>query len=107
MFSVVSTSKETILVQVSTPTVVVHSKVVGPLVSENEDEDEMVYSKRIDTISDAELYKGEAPVGSSESSPVWRIRKITIVSDDITEVWASGVSTFIHAWSDRLSKTYI
>ena len=69
--------------------------------------DEIVYSKRIDFITDNELYKGEAAVGSAESSSVWRIRKITIAGDsDITEVWASGTSTFDKIWADRATLIY-
>lgn len=70
-------------------------------------EDAEVYSKRIDFITDNELYKGEAAVGSSESSSVWRIRKITIAGDsDITEVWASGTSTFDKIWANRAALIY-
>lgn len=69
-------------------------------------EDEIMYSKRIDFISDNELYKGEAPVGSSIASNSWRIRRITIVNSDITEEWASGTASFDKRWSDRLSYSY-
>jgi hypothetical protein len=70
-------------------------------------DEEMPYAKRVDFITDDELYKGEAAVGSSESDPVWRIRKLTIGSDsDVTEVWAGGSAQYIHAWSDRLTLTY-
>lgn len=70
-------------------------------------EEDQVYSKRIDFISDSVLYRGEAAVGSSESSSVWRIRKITIASDnDISETWADGVATFNKVWTDRLTYTY-
>lgn len=70
-------------------------------------EEDQVYSKRIDFISDSVLYKGEAAVGSSESSSVWRIRKITIAGDnDISETWADGVATFNKVWTDRLTYTY-
>lgn len=70
-------------------------------------EEDQVYSKRIDFISDSVLYRGEAAVGSSESSSVWRIRKITIASDnDISETWADGVATFNKVWTDRLTYIY-
>lgn len=69
-------------------------------------EDE-VYSKRVDFISDSVIYKGEAVVGSLESGSVWRIRKIMIGNDgDVTEIWANGLSTFVHVWNDRLTYSY-
>ncbi len=70
-------------------------------------EEDVVYSKRIDFISDDVLYKGEAEVGSSESAPVWRVRRITVGADgDVTEVWAGGTANFVNSWSNRLSYSY-
>jgi hypothetical protein len=70
-------------------------------------DEEMPYAKRIDFISDSILYKAEAAVGSDETSPVWRIRKVIIGSDnDVTEVWASGTSEYDKRWSDRLVYSY-
>lgn len=70
-------------------------------------DEEMPYAKRIDFISDDVLYKGEAAVGSLESSPVWRIRKIIIgVDSDVSETWANGTSTYDKIWADRLTLTY-
>ena len=64
----------------------------------------MLYSKRIDFITDDELYKGEAPPGSVESDAVWRIRKITIAGDsDVTEIWADGDANFDNKWTERLT----
>jgi hypothetical protein len=71
-------------------------------------EEDMVYAKRIDFISENEIYRGEAAVGSSENATVWRIRRVVIASDsDITETWATGNAQFDKAWSDRASYTYI
>ena len=78
----------------------------GPVGPAGTSEDDIMYSKRIDTISDELLYRGEATVGSSESSDVWRIRKITIVANDITETWASGNANFDKQWSNRLNYSY-
>jgi hypothetical protein len=70
-------------------------------------DEEMPYSKRIDFITDAELYKAEAVVGASESAPLWRIRKITIAADnDVSETWASGTALYDKVWTDRLTYTY-
>jgi hypothetical protein len=52
------------------------------------------------------MYKGEAAVGSLESAAVWRISKITIIDDDISEVWADGNSNFDNVWDNRLSLSY-
>lgn len=80
----------------------------GPPGPSSISEDDTMYSKRVDFVSDIELYKGEADVGSPESSPVWRIRKITIDSDsDVTEVWASGNANFDKVWADRAALSYI
>lgn len=71
-------------------------------------DEEMPYSKRVDFITDDELYKGEAAVGSSESSPAWRIRKLTIGLDgDVTEIWADGNSNYDNIWTNRLTYSYI
>lgn len=70
-------------------------------------EDELMYSKRIDFITDNLLYKAEAAVGSSESAPVWRIRYITISNDsDVMEVWASGTAEFDKQWTERATYIY-
>lgn len=71
-------------------------------------ESELVYSKRIDFISDSLLYRAEAEVGSAESAPVWRIRKVTIGTDgDVTETWAGGTALFDKVWVDRLTYQYL
>jgi hypothetical protein len=70
-------------------------------------EEDVTYSKRVDFVSDSELYKGEASVGSSESAPVWRVRKVLIGADgDVTEIWASGTDAFDKVWADRISLIY-
>ena len=70
-------------------------------------EEDMVYSKRIDFVSDAELYRGEAAVGSTETAASWRIRKIVLAGDgDVTETWASGTANFDKQWSLRATYTY-
>lgn len=70
-------------------------------------EEDMTYSKRIDFISDSVLYKGEAAVGSSESSAAWRIRKVVIEQDgDVSETWAAGTAAFDKTWNLRASYVY-
>lgn len=72
-------------------------------------EDDVMYAKRVDFVTDNLLYRGEAPVGAPESSPVWRVRRITFgaVDGDVTEQWAGGTADFDKAWADRLSLTYV
>lgn len=79
----------------------------GPPGPPGPSEEDVVYTKRIDMVSDTVIYKGEAEVGSSESALVWRIRKIVIALDgDVTETWASGTAAFQFAWSNHLTLTY-
>jgi hypothetical protein len=104
------------VVQPETSVVVVEAKSVetiahgqmGPRGQDGIAEEDMVYAKRIDFISENEIYRGEAPVGTLETAPAWRIRRIVIASDsDITETWATGNAQFDKAWSNRSNYTYI
>jgi hypothetical protein len=72
-------------------------------------EEDVTYAKRTDfTVNETIIYKGEAAVGSAESSALWRVRRLTIAGDnDVTEEWAGGIDTFTQVWDDRLSFTYI
>lgn len=79
----------------------------GPQGVPGVNEDDIVYSKRIDFINEDTLYKAEAPVGSSETTSVWRIRKVVISADgDVSETWASGTASFDKQWSLRTTYTY-
>ena len=70
--------------------------------------EEMVYTKRIDFISDDLLYKGEAVPGTAESAALWRIVQISFGADgDATFKWAGGAATFDKIWNDRISYQYI
>lgn len=70
-------------------------------------EEDMVYSKRIDFVSENILYRGEAQVGASEASAVWRIRKVVLATDgDVAETWAAGTAEFNKAWNLRLTYIY-
>lgn len=65
-----------------------------------------VYAVRYDEISENLAYRGEAISGNTESALVWRIQKIEIVDNDVTITWANGATSFINAWTDRLSLIY-
>ena len=70
-------------------------------------EGDEVLSKRINFVGEDIIYKGEAPVGSLDSSSFWRIRKIIIAADgDVTEIWANGNSNYDKVWNDHLTYTY-
>lgn len=97
---------EYVLVTLDQSSVVV-SGLVGPPGKDGIAEEDIVYSKRIDFISDDLLYKGEAVVGSPEGNPVWRIRRVEIASDgDVTETWAEAQASFDKIWDNRLSYIY-
>ncbi len=99
-------SESTVVLQIPEPSVLV-TGIIGPPGTPGINEEDMVYSKRVDFVTDNELYKAEATVGSSEASPVWRIRKLVIGSDgDVTETWAFGNANFDKIWADRASLTY-
>lgn len=80
---------------------------IGPPGPTAANEEDIMYSKRIDFISDDEFYRGEAVVGSSENNAVWRIRHVTIINNDVTELWAGGTANFDKVWANRLSLSYI
>lgn len=101
---VLSGNTNTVLIETEKASAVLAGS-LGPRGLTAEDAD--MYSKRVDFISDNLLYKGEANVGSSEASPVWRIRKVDISNDgDVSETWASGTSSFDKVWADRASLIY-
>lgn len=71
-------------------------------------EEEQMYSKRVDFVSDTLLYRGEAEPGASDTAPLWRIRRTTFgaVDGDVDERWAGGDALFDKIWADRLTLTY-
>lgn len=73
----------------------------------NTSEEDMPYAKRVDFVNDSLIYKGEAPVGSLESDPVWRLHRLVLSNDgDLVETWASGDSSFSYSWTDRATYPY-
>ncbi len=63
-------------------------------------------STRIDEASSTVTYFGFAPVGSSESSSVWKIKRLS-VSGSITKLeYADGNINYDNNWSNRASLTY-
>lgn len=71
---------------------------------------EVTLASRIDD-EGALLYRGEAAAGSAENLPVWRISRITILTDvggndDYTTEWADGDTNFDNIWDNRASLAY-
>lgn len=79
---------------------------VGPEGPPGLSEDAVAYARQTDFVGEDVIYRGEAEAGSPLTSPLWRIRKITIVNDDISESWADGNTNFDNVWSDRYTLTY-
>lgn len=71
-------------------------------------EEDVAYAKRTDfTNNDTIIYKGEAAVGTDDATALWRIRRLTIASDnDVTEEWADGTEAFTKTWTDRYTISY-
>lgn len=59
---------------------------------------------RVDVVSSTLIYMGEAVFSSSESSPLWKIKKID-TSSGVSIKLASN--TFNQIWTDRASLTYV
>ncbi len=100
---VVPSTSISILKDVQTNTIIAG----GPQGPAGISEDQMIYAKRLDVISDQLMYRGEAAVGALESTSSWRIRRIDLgVDGDVSEKWAGGNASFIHIWNDRLTLSY-
>ena len=71
-------------------------------------EDEKMYASRVDfTNNDTVIYRGEAAPGSLETDAVWRIRRITVLSDnDVIVEFADGDENFDNVWANHLSLVY-
>ena len=64
-------------------------------------------SRRSDFVGDTIIYRGEATPGASESTAVWRIKRIEFLQDgDVVEKWAAGNADFVNAWTDRATLEY-
>jgi len=51
-------------------------------------------------------YVGEAAVGSSPSSSVWRVKRLSQSGDVLMIEWADGDSNFNNNWNNRASLSY-
>jgi len=97
---------ETVIVEVQAPQVTeIEVGVPGPPGPPGGEEMPMV-QKEIDFVGPDVIYRGEAAPGSLLSSPVWRIKKIVFVGEDISEKWAGGSALFDKVWNDRTTYSY-
>lgn len=96
----VSVTEEAVTIQPNVADVVIN-------VTSIPEDTEMPFAKRVDFVGDTIIYKGEAAVGTVESASSWRVRRLTIATDDdVTEEWAAGTASFNKIWDDRASFTY-
>lgn len=61
---------------------------------------------RIDEASSSVSYFGFASVGASESSSVWKIKKLTVTGSTTKLEWADGNNNYDNNWSNRASLSY-
>lgn len=82
--------------------------VPGPQGPKGLSADELVpLATRLDEVTDALSYLGEADAGTLETSAGWRIRRITFGDDgDVTTEFADGNDNFDNVWQDRIGLTY-
>lgn len=67
----------------------------------------VTFSKRIEFVTDNLILRGEAAVGSLDSDSTWRIRRIIVSDENVTEAWADGTALFDKVWNNRLAYSYI
>jgi hypothetical protein len=67
---------------------------------------EVETTTKIDVVSSAVTYVGEAKLGASESSAVWQILKIVKSGTVVSILSANSNLRFNNIWSDRATLTY-
>jgi hypothetical protein len=67
---------------------------------------DVTFSVRLDEVSGTLLYVGEAALGASPASPVWRIRKLVTSGTVLSVLWANGDQSFNNIWDNRASLSY-
>ena len=103
--SITNTEIYNVVVEIQSSTTIVSGQ-SGPAGPAGLSEDSVAYARQTDFVGEDVIYKGEAEAGSLFSLPVWRIRKIVLVGDDVSEIWADGNSNFDNIWDNRASLSY-
>lgn len=67
----------------------------------------VTYSKRYEQVDSTLAYLGDAAIGASENSSVWRIQKLDFTAEgNVTITFADGNDNFDNNWSNRASLSY-
>lgn len=61
---------------------------------------------RLDDVGGGISYVGEADPGTTSSSALWRIKRLTETGPDVVVEWADGTNAFTKEWDERLTYTY-
>lgn len=64
------------------------------------------YSKQYDEVSSSLAYLGTASAGTSNSSALWQIQKLSFTGNSVSITWADGNANFDNVWNNRASLSY-
>lgn len=67
------------------------------------------YLSRSEVVSPTVIYRADAPPGSTDLDPLWRIRKITIIYGSTTQIvitYPDGDKGYSHQWYARATYNY-
>jgi hypothetical protein len=68
---------------------------------------EKQYDRLVDTDEEnGYIYVGEAEPGSNRANPVWRIKRVLEIGEDIEIIWADNSAAFDKVWDDRATFEY-
>lgn len=69
---------------------------------------EVQYDKLVDTDENTGfIYVGEALPGSNKVNPIWRIKRVKEIGDDLEIIWANNSADFDKVWDDRATYEYV
>lgn len=68
---------------------------------------DVTFAVRLDQVDSTTTYVGEAPIGSLDTEPRWRVRKLLTSGSVLSILWADGNQQFDNVWDNRASLTYI
>jgi len=64
------------------------------------------YQTHLDDTDPDDMYWGESEVGTLDSAAGWKIKRIQISGQTITQTWADGNQNYDNIWDNRLSLSY-
>lgn len=68
--------------------------------------EEMALAKRVDVVTDDLIYVGEAPAGTLDNEPRWRIKRTLVNGEDVAIEYAEGTDKFDKVWTDHTNYNY-